>query len=136
MDADLVAETERLQTIYRERGLQLFQYACLDGADTTQGGRASSPLFRPASPDGTHQFRPDGKYVGNLIEIIGPLPRCEPLHAWTDEWTTAIRADERIPWTIGKLHPEQLPAFAEWQQTFRDFFRLHGLVSSEQAQSF
>jgi len=134
MDADLIAEVARLRAIYDEHGLQLFQYACLDGADTSLSEPAPSPLFRASSPDGTGQFRPDGKFVGNLMEIVGPVMRNEPLSAWTDEWTQAIRADKRIPWTIGRLLPEQLPALAEWQQTFRDFFRTHDADTCEPPQ--
>lgn len=123
MDADLIAEVKRLQAVYDDYGLQLFHYACLDGWQTPTEAPAASLLFWACSPDGTSQARPDGKLTGCLTEIKEEHWPTGPRVAWTDEWTEAIKADERIPWTIGKLQPEQLWAFAEWQQVFRDYFR-------------
>jgi hypothetical protein len=125
MDADLVAEVNRLQAVYAEQGLQVFRYACLEVWETPRGSAATSPLFRASSPDGTECARPDGRLCGCLNEIKEPHWPTGPRVAWMDEWTEAIKADPRIPWTIGELYPEQLWAFAEWQQTFRDYFHVH-----------
>jgi hypothetical protein len=51
--------------------------------------------------------------------------------AWLDEWTEAIRNDERIVWSLGLVLPEQLIGFAEWQQTLRDYFRAEGLAEPQ-----
>jgi hypothetical protein len=120
MDADILADLKRLQQVYDAYGLQTFEYRCLDELHWPNG---RSPLFRHATPDGFERIRPDGQLCGGLIEIKYPHYLVGERVAWTDEWTEAIRADERTPWSPGFLRPEQLSAFAEWQQTFRDYFR-------------
>jgi hypothetical protein len=50
--------------------------------------------------------------------------------AWLDEWTDAIRKDSRIVWSLGLAFPEQLVGYAQWQQTFRDYFRSEGLLEA------
>ena len=119
MAPDLLADMKRLQQVYDAYGLQTFQYHCLNELLLTNG---RSPLFRHATPDGLERARPDGQLCGGLIEIKYPQYLMGERVAWTDEWTEAIRVDERVPWSLGYLYPEQLSAFAEWQQTFRDYF--------------
>lgn len=131
MDADLIDEINRLQGVYNEHGLQVFQYACIDGWETVQRYRARSPLFQSCTPTGAEGSRPDGKLCGCLTEIKGEQYPTGPRVAWTDQWTETIRADDRIPWTMGLLRPENLLAFGEWQQTFRDYFRAEGLAEPQ-----
>lgn len=131
MDADLITEIERLQKVYDERGLQIFQYECLDGWMTPNQPRAKSPLFQCCTPNGDEGGRPDGRLCGCLTEIKSHHYPTGPRVAWTDEWTMAIRNDERIPWTVGVIRPEQLMVFAEWQSVFRDYFRSQGLMPAE-----
>lgn len=37
-------------------------------------------------------------------------------HAWTDDLTASIRADDRIPQNSEEITLESLPVFAEWQR--------------------
>ena len=115
MDVDLVADVDRLQSIYNERGLD---------REPRPPGQPKSPLFYCCTPDGAEGRRQDGKLCGCLIEIKYPQYPTGERFAWTDEWTLAVREDERIPWSLGYLAPDNLWAFAEWQQTFRDYFRM------------
>ena len=126
MDVDLIADVHRLQSVYNERGLQIFHYACIEDREPRPPGQPTSPLFYCCTPDGAEGSRPDGKPCGCLIEIKYPQYPTGERFAWTDEWTLAVREDERIPWSLGYLVPENLWAFAEWQQTFRDYFRREG----------
>jgi hypothetical protein len=123
LDADLIADVQSLQQVYQAQGLQLFHYACIDARQPHPPGRPTSPLFHCCTPDGADGHRPDGRLCGDLIEIKYPQYPTGPRVAWTDEWTVAIREDDRVPWTLGRLLPENLWAFAEWQQVFRDYFR-------------
>lgn len=96
MDADLVAAVERLQKVYTERGLQIFHYACIEEREPRGAEPPKSPLFHCCTPDGRGGNRPDGKPCGCLIEIKYPQWPTGDRYAWTDEWTAAIKADERI----------------------------------------
>lgn len=124
MDFDLVAEVERLQRVHDERGLYAFLCECqdcwLEGLHTSP----KSPLFAVASPEGKLRMRHDGMPLGCPFSIrSGSAPGENDFFAWTDEWTKAIREDERIPYREAFLRPDRLWALAEWQQTFRDHFR-------------
>lgn len=67
-------------------------------------------LFAFCTPDGEQQNR-DGKYCGCLTQI-----RIGAGEGWTDELTTEIRADERIPKNSGDITREHIPVFQEWQR--------------------
>lgn len=125
LDCDLKAEVDRLEMVYRDHGLQIFQYHCISDWQTPTDAPARSILFRAVTPDGREGPRPDGKFCGCLTEIKGEHYPTGPRVAWTDKWTEGIRRDERIPWIMGEIRPENLVAFAEWQQVFRDYFRIH-----------
>src|SRR5690606_20307760 len=80
-----------------------------------------NPLFALSSPEGKLRMRPDGKPVGCPFSIRWGY--FEPtIFAWTDEWTRAIFADDRIPRSEAWMRIPALWALAEWQQTFRDYF--------------
>lgn len=133
LDHDLKSEVERLEAVYRDQGLQIFQYACISDWQTPTDEPARSILFRCVTPDGREGPRPDGKLCGCLTEIKGEHYPTGPRVAWRDEWTEAIRLDERIPWTVGEIRPESLIAFAEWQQEFRNYFREEMLIPLSRA---
>lgn len=123
MDADLTNEIERLCEIYAKQDLYAFLYECQDTWIRTQHMVRPSSLFASCSPDGKIRIRRDGKPLGCPFSIR--MTKCgpgEPLHAWTDEWTEAIRKDLRIPSIVARLSPERLVVLAEWQMTFRAYF--------------
>lgn len=123
MDADLVAEIERLQKIHEERGLYDFLCECQDCWLASQALCRPSPLFALCSPDGKLRMRRDGQLIGCPFSIRrSDLYRSPLLFAWTDEWTAAIRSDDRIPLNEARMRPEKLWVLAEWQQTIRDYF--------------
>lgn len=129
MDSDLIADVEALQEVGARRGVQIFRYACVGSAqDPMSGTVAGSPLFRACTPSGYWGKRPDGKTCNTLMEIKESTLNGVEFVAWLDEWTTAIRKDDRIVWSLGLVYPEQLIGYAEWQQTFRDYFRREGLL--------
>lgn len=69
-------------------------------------------LFRYVHPkgDGTGlMVRKDGKSCGCLSMI-----KSGAYHAFTDELTVEIKADERLPTMQGIPGPEFLPVFQEW----------------------
>ena len=70
-------------------------------------------LFAFVTDDGTAKYRPDGQACGCLSmvrSIYMPQPAC------TDDLTTRIRADNRIPREPEHITVESLPVFAEWQR--------------------
>ncbi|MCI0333460.1 MAG: hypothetical protein L0228_09575 [Planctomycetes bacterium] len=132
MDADLIAEVHAFQEVADKLGVQIFRYACVDNAyDVMLKKVAASPLFRACTPSGLWDTRPDGKICHTLMEIKESTLNGTEFVAWLDEWTVAIRNDERIVWSLGLVYPEQLIGFAEWQQTFRDYFRAEGLLAPQ-----
>jgi hypothetical protein len=122
MDQDLIDEVRRLGKIYTEHGLQIFRLACWESWIAPGDTRSQSALFRACTPSGRNEQRPDGNSCGCLVEVRYPQYPTGPRVAWTDEWTSAIQADQRVPESMGEIFPEQLVAFAEWQQRMRDRF--------------
>ena len=107
MDADLVAEIERLQKIHEERGLYDFLCECQDCWLASQALCRPSPLFALCSPDGKLRMRRDGQLIGCPFSIRrSDLYRSPLLFAWTDEWTAAIRSDDRIPLNEARMRPK------------------------------
>lgn len=134
MDADLISEVHALQQVFEEHGLQIFRYACVDSSmDPLSGKVAKSPLFRACTPSGLWGPRPDRRLCSSLMEIKESSLNGTEFVAWLDEWTDAIRSDERIVWSLGLVCPQQLIGFAEFQQTFRDYFQAEGLADSPPA---
>jgi hypothetical protein len=123
MDQDLVAEVARLHEVYLQHGLQVFRYACFDSWIAPSGTKSQSPLFRACTPSGREECRDDGQFCGCLVEVRSPQYPTGPRVAWNDALTEAIRADDRIPKTMAEIRPEQLDAFAEWQQAMRTCFK-------------
>jgi len=123
MDAVLVAEVHRLHDVAAKHGLQHFRLKCLESWIAPLGATSRSLLFRACTPSGREQQRSDGQLCGCLVEVRYPQYPTGPRIAWLDEWTEGIRSDSRIPETMGEILPEQLSAFAEWQQVMRDHFR-------------
>lgn len=125
MDDDLLAEIERLSEVHDWGGLSAFQYEFQDTWIRTQHIWQPSPLFLPCSPDGKLRIRRDGKPLGCPFSIRhSEFDGDKALHAWKDEWTEAIRDDNRIRRSLAFMHPANLLAIAEWQQTFRDYFAM------------
>ena len=122
MDDDLVSEVRRLESVAAKDGLQLFRYACFDSWTASPGSLSRSPLFRACTPDGKEGLRPDGQLCGCLVEVHFAHYLRGPRVAWTDEWTEAIQRDKQIPDLMAEMHPNQLRAFAEWQQKMRRLF--------------
>jgi hypothetical protein len=125
MDADLLSEIERLQTIYDEKGLYEFLCECQDCWLAAQKHWwPRSPLFELCSPDGKLRTRRDGQPLGCPFSIrSSDLYRSPRLFAWTDDWTVAIRNDFRIPLDEARMRPHSLLVLAGWQQMFRDYFK-------------
>lgn len=69
-------------------------------------------LFEYASTDRSVRRRPDGKVCGCLTMIR----MIDHYHAYTDDLTERIRADERIPDDPDRITVAHLPVFAEWQR--------------------
>lgn len=124
MDTDLIDEMIRLQRLYDERGLFAFSIECQESWLAPDGRLPRSPLFAFPSPNGREQRRPDGELLGCPIQIRHSWIYPNPLRfAWTDQWTDTLRNDERLPYFACQLRPHHLSALAQWQQTFRDYFR-------------
>jgi hypothetical protein len=128
MDADLIAEMKDLKNVYDEQGIQMFRYACHDGWVREIGGLPKSPLFRCSTPSGREEFHAGKGLCGGPIEVKTQNYPVGPHVAWLNEWTEAIRDDERIPIGMPSIEPGELVAFAEWQMRFRDYFRAEGLM--------
>jgi hypothetical protein len=122
MDADLERDVRRLAEVAAKYGLHAFRIECWDSWVAPRGTKCRSPLFRACTPCGVECQRPDGKLCGCLVEVRYPQYPTGPRVAWTDEWTEAIRTDERIPEIMADIQPEHLLAFAEWQQRMRACF--------------
>lgn len=136
MDADLIMEIERLQKIFDEKGLYAFMCECQDcWLAARSNAWPRSPLFGVSSPDGKLRIRRDGKELGCPFSIRRSDWYFNPhLFAWTDDWTTAIRNDVRIPVNEARMRPHSLPVLAEWQQIFRDYFRSRSRNAVRRAQ--
>ena len=116
---------ERLTDVHDRRGLSAFQYEFQDTWIRTQHMWRPSPLFLPCSPDGKLRIRRDGKPLGCPFSIrYSEFDGDKALHAWKDDWTAAIRNDNRIRRLEATMEPRHLLAIAEWQQVFRDYFSI------------
>ena len=131
MDADLIAEVSALKEVAEALGLQMFRYACHDGWVRELGEAPKSPLFRCSAPSGREEYRLGRGLCGGPIEVKTPNWPVGPHVAWTEEWTQAIIADDRIPIGMGYIEPWQLFAFCEWQQLFRDYFKAEGFAEPQ-----
>lgn len=124
LDDDLVGEVARLSRVYLNKGEYAFKCEFQDTWLQTQDNWRLSPLFARSSPDCREQYRRDGRQVGCPFSIrFTELADDEPLVAWTDEWTTAIRSDNRIRRHESTVDLFSILAIAEWQQKWRDHFR-------------
>ena len=132
VDADLISEVHALKEVRDNLGLQIFRVACVENSqDPLSGEVAASPLFRACTPSGLWGPRPDRKLCSSLMEIKESSLTGTEFVAWLNEWTEAIRNDERIVWSLGLVFPEQLIGFAEWRQTFRHYFRAEGIAEPQ-----
>ena len=126
MDVDLIADVTGCRAYTTREDFKSFITLALMTANRVRLVSRRVRFFTAVRLTVQNVRRPDGKPCGCLIEIKYPQYPTGERFAWTDEWTLAVREDERIPWSLGYLAPENLWAFAEWQQTFRDYFRREG----------
>lgn len=78
--------------------------------DIPRSWERAEPLFRYVAPDET-ATTPSGEPCGCLTMI-----RSGRYSAWCPYLTRRIRADWRLPASVGQITPDHLPLFAAWMR--------------------